>query len=134
MSLTTGTIPIGATWPSTGGSAVDLLSKGSTLDTNNLYLDDGSTILMQTAVSVSNKSPVVSANAPNGYTQQRSKVFFKVPLLLDNGEITVNTVSIEIACDPETDSSERDALRAMLSIVGNRPNFDALFGEGSTAS
>lgn len=135
MSLTATTVPIGATWAiPVDGTATALKSLGSTLSSNKLYLDDGSALVLQKQFEVTAKSPVPLASAPNGYSQQRAKVYFKSPKLLANGNYTVNTVSVEIAYDPETTASEIAALREIASIIGAHSNFDELVEDGSTSS
>jgi hypothetical protein len=51
------------------------------------------------------KEPVPSTTAPGGYTQCRASSFIKIPVELENGNVTVNTVSIQVAYDPETDAA-----------------------------
>jgi hypothetical protein len=113
MSLTTGTVLVGGTTSTTGGTSTGFLTKGDTLGQKNLILDDGSEYASQTQANFTIKDPVTKASAPNGFSQQRSKIQFLVPLSLDNGNRTFNTLTIELAYDVETTSSEKDALIAL---------------------
>lgn len=104
--LANASIDVDATLTPSGGTATSLASLGNTLLEHDLFLDDGSEFIAQSGISCSIKTPKVSASAPNGYTQKRCTLLFKVPLALDNGNYTVNTVSINLAVDVETTSAE----------------------------
>lgn len=101
---------IGASFAPTGGTATDVKTK-TNVEKHIAYLDDGSALIDQKVLEFSSKDPVVNASAPNGYTQARSTVVVKVPLSLDNGNRTINTVKMEIACDIETTDAEKATLR-----------------------
>jgi hypothetical protein len=133
MSLSSASIPIGATYAPSGGSATSLVSLGGTEGVNKLYIDNGNDILLRHTALATSRSPVPNSAAPNGYTQQRSGIVFHVPMLLDNGKITVNTVRIEVAFDPEADSTERAYLRELIAHVAVDADFDGLLDDGSVA-
>jgi len=133
MSLSSASVPIGATWAPTGGSATSLVSLGSNPGENKLFIDDGSGLILRKTILATSKPPVASASAPNGYTQQRTAVVLHFPLLLDNGSYTTNTLKVEIAFDPETTAAEIASMREWLSFLGDETDFDDLFNEGSTA-
>lgn len=133
MSLNNASVPIGATYAPTGGSATSFASLGSSEGQNKLYIDDGSDLILRKTCLATSKAPVVNSGAPNGYTQQRSTIVFHVPMLLANGNYTTNTVKIEIAFDPEADASERSYLRELVAHCGVDADFDGLFDDGSVA-
>lgn len=133
MSLENASIPVGATYSPTGGSATSLVSLGSTQNNHSLFIDDGSNLILRKTCLATSKAPVPNAAAPNGYTQQRSSIVFHVPKLLANGKYTTNTVKIEVAFDPETDASEKAFLRGLLAHCGVDTDFDGLFNDGSVA-
>lgn len=133
MSLNNASIPLGATYSPAGGTATSLVSLGSTAESNKLFIDDGSDLILRKTCLATSKAPVPNAAAPNGQTQQRSTIVFHVPLLLDNGNYTKNTVKIEIAFDPETDATERAYLRELVAHCGVDADFDGLFDDGSSA-
>jgi len=95
----------------TGGSnkvftKVDTLKDGSVL-----FLDLAETDLrLRASLEFKVSRPQVRASAPNGYTQQRCRVRFKQPILLANGEITVNTTSVEVAYDIEASAAQKKLL------------------------
>lgn len=133
MSLNSASVPIGASYSPTGGSATSFVSMGSNPGANKLFIDDGADLILRKTVLATSKEPVPNASAPNGYTQQRTAIVFHVPMLLDNGKYTTNTVRIEVAFDPEADASERAYLRELIAHCGVDADFDNLFDDGSTA-
>jgi hypothetical protein len=134
MSLSNASIPIGATYTPSGGSATSFVSLGSTLESNKLFIDDSpADLLLRKTVLATNKAPTANASAPNGYTQNRSSLVFHVPMLLDNGNYTTNSVKIEVSYDPEADSTERAYLRELIAHVGVDADFDSLFDDASVA-
>lgn len=58
------------------------------------------------------------AGAPNGYSQARNLVLYRQPLVLDNGETTVDTWRLELSRDIETDTAElQQMLDALIQTV-----------------
>lgn len=117
MSITTASIPLGATYAPSGGTATSFIVKKATDAGMSVVLDDGSDFLSQTEMSFTTKEPKSNDSAPNGYTQGRNNVHIKVPLSLDNGNRTVNNVKIEISSDIETTDAERATLRELAAHV-----------------
>jgi hypothetical protein len=133
MSLANASIPIGATYAPTGGSATTLKSLGVTGESNKLYIDDGADLILRKTCLASSKAGVPNAGSPNGYTQQRSTIVFHVPYLLANGNYTKNKVSLEVSFDLETDAAGRAYLRELIAHCGVDADFDGLFDDGSVA-
>jgi hypothetical protein len=108
MSLKTASVLKDGTVATTGGTATTFIDKGTSPQCNSWVgiLDDGSEFLAQSSATFTVKDPKVQSSAPNGYTQARSSVVLKVPLALDNGEYTLNTIKIELAVDHETTAAE----------------------------
>lgn len=115
MSIQSSSILYDGTVSATGGTATTLKSKGGTNNELTVFLDDGSDFFDQKTVQFTVREPKVSASAPNGYTQARNKVRVMVPLALDNGNVTINTMEIHLNCDPETTDAE---ISTMLSLGG----------------
>lgn len=133
MSLDNASIPIGASYSPAGGSATSMVSLGKTSDSNKLFIDDSSDLILRKTALATSKAPQPNAGAPNGYTQQRSTIVFHVPMLLANGKYTTNSVKIEVAFDPEADAAERAYLRELIAHCGVDADFDGLFDDGSVA-
>jgi hypothetical protein len=133
MSLNGASLPIGATFAPTGGAATTISSLGTTADSNKLFVDDGSDLIVRKTILATSKAPVPSASAPNGYTQQRTTIVMHIPLLLDNAKYTTNTIRIEFAYDPETSAAELATMRDWLTNMAVDADFDSLFEDGSVA-
>jgi hypothetical protein len=115
MSLINASVLSGATYNvPTGGSALAFAGRGASGNTHILYDTSSTDARTQKTLVCTVKDPKVSAGAPNGYTQARSKILFKSPLELDNGNVTVNTGAAEFAVDVETTSAEFDELKLIL--------------------
>jgi hypothetical protein len=97
------------------------------------YLDEDLSLLSQKKVNFSVKPPKVSATAPGGYSQARATCVLQDPFVLDNGNTTVNTMRMELACDPEATPAERKALRYNAALILLDSDFDELWDELATA-
>ncbi len=124
MTIATSDVAIGTVISVTGGTATSMISKGDSLEKHNLVLDDGSAFSDQKALSFSVKEPKVSANAPGGYTQARNFVLITIPMTLANGNVTKNTVRLEMSVDSETTTAQKDALREIAAQVMFDTDFD----------
>lgn len=113
MSLNNASIFADATITSSAGTALPFGSLGSVAGSNTLYALDDADIRTRRDIICTTVQPRTKADAPNGYTQARSTAFIKVPLSLDNGGLTVNTIRIELATDVETTDAEKATLRGL---------------------
>lgn len=125
MSLNNASVLSGTTVSATGGTPLAFSSLGSNGSINPLYATDDTDVRTQRSIICGTKAPKISASAPNGYTQQRSSLTVKIPLVLDNGESTVNTIRIEMSSDVET----TDAEKAELRNIAAQTLFDTDFTE-----
>lgn len=132
MSIKNASIPVGATFTPSGGTATTLLDMGAS-DKTIVLLDDGSDFLVQTTMNFDTKAPKVSVGAPNGYTQARNSVLVQVPRILANGNRTVDTIRIEVSCDPETDDTEKGSMRELGAHVLLDSDFAAFWNDQSRA-
>lgn len=123
MPLANASILVDGTVATTGGTATTLESKGGTSNNHNLFLDDGSLLQSQTEIQASTSNPKVSTTAPNGYTQARNTIKLKVPLVLDNGNTTVNTITITQATDIETTDAEKLSMRVTAAQLLHDSDF-----------
>jgi hypothetical protein len=113
MTIASSVILVGGTTSTTGGTSTPFIEKSIDSKGHKVILDDGSEFIDSATVNFTTKDPVVSSGAPNGYTQQRSAAHVVVPKQLENGKRTTNTVKCEIAFDPETSDTEKQALLEM---------------------
>lgn len=110
MGIQTSSVNIDGTVSTSGGTATGMIAKGNTLNEIQVILDDSSEFVEQTKIDFQVKEPVVKPSAPNGYTQARNTVRIYVPLALDNGNVTVNTLELKLSCDHETTEAEVQSL------------------------
>lgn len=133
MPISSSTVKVGGTFNITNGTDVVLISKGQSPGSNELFLDDGSALLMQPSLTVKSKAPVPNAASPNGYTQQRSTLVYCKPITLANGEVTVCTCRIEVSADPEASDAILWDLQSVGAAALVNIDFIKLFQDGSTA-
>jgi len=133
MSIQSSSVLVDGTIAASAGTATSLLTRGRNLDTVETILDDGSEFLNTSFIGFSTKSPKVSVNAPNGYTQVRNTVKVSVPLVLDNGNNTVNTVSVVLAVDVETTDTEVQSLLVTTAQLLTDSDFSDFWKKQSLA-
>lgn len=131
MSLSNASVLSGATVAASGGSALPFASLGIRNESNTLYATGDADLRTRRQIVCSIKEPKVSAGAPNGYTQARRTMVFKSPLLLDNGNITVNTVRVEFSYDVETSNAEVVELKSIGAQMICDSDFGDLIEDGS---
>ncbi len=133
MSILNASVNVDGTVATTGGTATTMVSKGTDLEKHDVILNDGSEFAAQTKISFSIKDPKVSSSAPNGYTQHRMNVKVLRPLLLDNGNYTVNSVTISFGVDHETTDAEIGSLRVLAAQLIHDSDFDDFWTVGSVS-
>lgn len=133
MTINSSSIPVGATFAPTGGTATTLKTKSANDSRHVAYLDDGATLSGQTTFEFSQKQPKVSVGAPNGYTQARNSTLIKQPFTLDNGNLTVNTIKIEVSCDVELTAAEKLTLRELAAHTLTDSDYTEFWDEQSMA-
>lgn len=123
MSLSNASTLTGATISASGGTAVTWATLGLVGNKNIIVVPADTDFRVRRQIDVTVKQPSVQASAPNGYTQARVTAFYKKPILLANGKITVNTVKVEVAYDVESTAAQ---IQDMLD-TGAQFMFDADF-------
>lgn len=121
MSISTASINVDGTVATTGGTATTFIEKDGSK--GEYILDDSSEFLSQTEVVFSTKAPKVNAASPNGYTQARNQALLKKPLLLDNGDYTMNTGGVFLNVDHETTDAEIETMLVMIAQLCHDPDF-----------
>lgn len=127
MSINSASVLVDGTVATTGGTATDLLLKNQSGLEVVTILDDSSEFILNKKITFSVKEPKVSAGAPNGYTQQRCNAVLQVPRILDNGNRTVDTLRIELACDHETSDAEIQSMLVTGAQLLHRADFSAFW-------
>lgn len=115
----------------TGGTVVAFSDLGGELRNRQVYLD-GTLPLDRTEVTFASKEARVKSDAPNGYTQPRRSMVIRVPLVLANGNRTVNTARVELSVDVETPITEIDNIRGYVAHAVAKSFSNAFWRSGST--
>jgi hypothetical protein len=113
MSINGASVPIGATYAPSGGTATSLKTKKLDGVTHHAFLDDGSDLDEQVVAVFTNKEPQVSSGTPGGYSPARSSVLFKLPITLADGSSFVNTLKVEQVVSRETSAADKAAMRGL---------------------
>jgi hypothetical protein len=121
MSISAASVNVDGTVATTGGTATTFISKD--LTKGEYILDDSSEFLNQTEVVFTTKIPKVNASSPNGYTQARNQALLKKPLLLDNGDYTMNTGGVFLNVDHETTDAEIQSMLVLIAQLAHDPDF-----------
>lgn len=124
-SLTVQRAPSGISF--TGGTTESYSVKSSSGKTLNLMCTADTDYRTARTMSFTANPPNIAPLAPNGYTQARNSVTLKVPKLLANGKITVNTINVTISTDVETTSAEISFLMDTMSQVMSSANAVTFF-------
>lgn len=133
MSLNSAAILVDGTVATTGGTSTNLLKISEGNDSFVAYLDDSSEFLATTTVTFTTSRPKVNTGSPNGYTQARCTAIIKKPLLLDNGEYTVNKVTITLSVDHETTDAEIESLLVSSAQLLHDSDFSNFWKKQSLA-
>jgi hypothetical protein len=127
MSLNDASLLESGTVSASGGTALAFESKGMLLDKNTLFVSADTDLRTRREVDCLVKYPKIQASAPNGYTQARAIVTLKVPLSLDNGAVTVNTIQISMSYDVETSDTEKDDMLTLGAQILSDSDFSGFF-------
>jgi hypothetical protein len=131
MALISGSIPIGATFAPTGGTARTLTSLGSDQSSLKLLVNDNAAYSLRTVINVSKKEPTANAASPGGYTPMRHRINCHKPKLLADGSYFVNQIVNELVIHPETTSAEIDELLSMDASFSSDADFTTFWKTGS---
>lgn len=132
MTIQASSVLVDGTVATTGGTATSVINKGGTLAERRVILDDGSVYVGETRLQFKVSDPVVNSSAPNGYTQGRSEVKVLVPLLLDNGKYTTNTIDLKLSVDPETTDAEIQSMLVLGAQLLHDTDFSDFWKKRST--
>lgn len=131
MALVSGSIPVGATFAPSGGTARTLTSLGSDKTSLKLLINDSLAYNVRRVVNVSVKEPTVNAAAPGGYSPMRHRVNVHLPKTLADGSIHVNQVTLEIVAHPETVSADFDEILSIGACLCSDADFTTFWKTGS---
>jgi hypothetical protein len=133
MSIESSAVLVDGTVATTGGTNTSVITKGQSLDSHKVILDDGAEFIDTSTIDFSIKDPKVNSGSPNGYTQARSSVKLSVPLALDNGNRTVNTFTLSLSVDPETTDAEIESMLVLAAQLLHDSDFSDFWKKQSLA-
>jgi len=131
MALVGGSIPVGATFAPTGGTARTLKSLGSDKSSIKLLVDDSSAYNVRTTIDVSTVEAAANASYPGGQTPNKRRASMKVPRVLADGTVFTDSISIELIAHPETSSANITAMLSGGINMLNDSDFSDLWQNGS---
>jgi hypothetical protein len=131
MALVGGSLPIGATFAPTGGTARSLISLGGDRSGVELLVDDGAAYAVRTTINVATTRPQARATSPGGYTGAKRTVTAYQPKLLADGSYFVNQAGQFLIVHPETTDAEIDALLSLQGNFADDTDFTSYWKTGS---
>jgi hypothetical protein len=132
MALNGASIPIGATFAPTGGSATSFLSLGGN-GTPRFLLDDSADYAVRRVLTATITEPQSNSGYPGGFTPAKRRLALTAPRVLADGSVFTDQVIVEMIVHPETSDADITALRSDIVNIVNDADFDSLWEDGSTA-
>lgn len=131
MALIGGSIPVGATFAPTGGTARTLSDLGGDRVGRKLLVEDGAAFNLRTTIDVSATDGIPNSGYPGGMTPNKRRVSIKVPMTVADGSTFLRQLNIELIDHVESTTSDITALRSLGVNVLNDSDFDGLWNQGS---
>jgi hypothetical protein len=131
MPMIGGSIPVGATFSPTGGTARTLSSLGGDRSGVKLLVEDSAAFSLRTTINVTATEGTPNSGYPGGMTPNKRRVATVVPILLADGSYFNNQVINELIVHPETSDAQIAALRSLGVNTYNDADFDGLWKQGS---
>jgi len=131
MSLIGGSLPIGATFAPTGGSATTLVDLGGSETRRKLLIDDAAEYALRRLINVSVVEPQVNSGYPGGYTPIKRRVAITYPITLADDSVFVNQAIVELIVHRETVDADITALRSDVCNVMDDADFDGFWEDSS---
>lgn len=132
MSIESAVFKPDAVSAQTGGNAATTGLLGQSSTEKEIYIVDANPLVYRKTILFSKKEHKVLASSPSGYTQMRTNILVKSPMLLANGLVTVNTAFLQFAADINMTDGEKKTLRELISQATYLAALDAFFNDGST--
>jgi hypothetical protein len=134
MSLVNGSIPLGATYAPTGGTAKTIKSLDNGPGYFKGFIDDSPATSLERKLLFFNFTEAKpSTAAPDGYTKQRSRFEFQLPEEVLTDVWTVNKLIVQSEISPLSGATMKALIRELLCHLGDDADFDDAFNTGSNA-
>jgi hypothetical protein len=128
-----GSIPLGATFAPSGGTATTISSLGGDSSSSGIkfLVEDSAAYAERSIIQVSTVEASVNSGYPGGMTPNKRRTSYKISRQLADGSYFTDQVNIEIIAHPETTVSEITGLRSAGCNMLNDSDFDGLWNYGS---
>jgi hypothetical protein len=133
MALIGGSIPVGATFAPTGGTARSLTMLQNITNGIRLLINDSAAYLLRNTVQFTERSAVANASLPGGYSPIRRRLTFFAPKTLADGSNFVQQVFVEYVVHPESVAADFDKLISYVGCSSSDADFDSAIRTGSQA-
>lgn len=132
MAITNASIPVGASYSPTGGTARTIKALGQVLNGMKYYIDDspGTTILRKLLYATT-RAATPSSTATSGYTSEKRRIEVQLPFTNGAGEVEVDKVIIEHWVSVNSDATQRALGRGIVANLAVDADFDDLWNVGS---
>lgn len=130
MPLIGGSIPLGATFAPTGGSATDLLDLGGDRTGRKLLIDDAAEFSLASVINCSKQDTQVNSSYPGGYTPLKRRAARLKPITLADGSVFTNQIISELIVHPETTAAQITELLSTQVNILNDADFDDFWKDG----
>lgn len=134
MTIQSASIPVGATFSPSGGTARSVLFLENVANGIKCFLDDSpASNLLRKLFFANSRSALPNPALPGGSTAQKVRLEVQVPYTLSSGVVYNNKVATDIWYHPETDSAGRDLLINLAALMATEADFTSFWKTGSLA-
>lgn len=131
MAIQNASIPVGATYAPTGGTARTIKFLANVTNGIKTFIDDSPASSVLRKILYANVRPAVpEASSIDGYTHEKKKLEFQIPFTNGSGDVVVDKVIIEVWTNVAADATQKTLLRGLISNVGSDADFDDFFVNG----
>lgn len=133
MAIINASIPVGATYAPTGGTARTIKFLGNIANGIKAFIDDSPTSsALRKVLYASTRAAVPSAESASGFTAEKCKLEIQVPFEDADGNVIVDKVMVEVWTSVKSSAAQRTLLRGLIANIGSDADFDDFFALGST--
>lgn len=131
MAIQNASIPVGATYAPTGGTARTIKFLANVNNGIKAFIDDSPVSTALRKLLYATVRPAVpEASSVDGFTHEKKKLEFQIPFTNGAGNVVYDKVIIEVWTNVAADSTQKTLLRGLISNVGSDADFDDFFNNG----
>lgn len=133
MALINGSIPVGATYSPTGGTARTIKFLGNIVNGIKAFIDDSpANAILRKVLYVTSRAATPDSNTTSGFTAEKRKIEIQVPFTNGSGEVEVDKVIVEFWYSVNSDATQRALCRGLAANLVLDSDSDDLILNGST--